>query len=509
MARNPDRQSAGRASVSVSNGDHIRLGPRPSWALGLNRQPRPSLPLVRWGSQQQATSEEVPFNEGPNFPYIIGTVIAANIVLLAAETDYRDLQVWWFCDVSFFLVFAAELAFRASHFGSMTLIDGSERLWTAIDCVTVAAGFLEVVLPMAWPLLAGTDQDTVNDSLLFQVVRLVRLLRLLRFLRIAKRVAALGEALMSMMDACSVIFGVLFLFILLCAVLCTQLLGHAIDSGGSGNSDTDNLLQKMKENFNDVPTSMFTLFQITTLDNWMDVAGPAIAQGWQWQIFFVVFISFGSWTMISILTAVASDRMVAAASDWEEIEAREREALRESFLSFLRDAFIEADVDGNGVMDREEFDSLIKKDSVKNYMSQQGVGVSVDDLEKAWETLDASAGRTGELTIDEFVTGFLTLSKGISTHDIANVDYSLRKTSSAAACRIQRLIELVRGIKARNEEVISALEKQSAMQQEQWTCMELWRGWVLEQNGKWAPNDDGGSPRQTPEATVAPTRPRR
>mmetsp|Transcript_6882 Transcript_6882/g.16254 ORF Transcript_6882/g.16254 Transcript_6882/m.16254 type:complete len:464 (-) Transcript_6882:105-1496(-) len=397
--------------------------------------------------------------------HFIGTAIAVNIILLAAETDYPGLTAWWFCDVAFFLGFALEIGLRAGRFGNATLLSEHERLWTALDWITITGGALEVVLP-----LLGIPEK----SALFSAIRLVRLLRLLRFLRIAKRVAALAQALMSMMDAFGVIFGVLFLFILLCAIICTQLMGRRHEWPADQPD--------VQGNFGDVPTSIFTLFQVTTLDNWMEVAGPVIVTDWRWQIFFVFFISFGSWTMISILTAVASDSMVAAASDREETEAREREALRERFLTFLRDAFTEADVDRNGVMDKQEFEALIKNETVLNYMSQQGVRVTLADLETAWDTLDASAGGSGELTIDEFVTGFLTLSKGISTHDIANVDYSLRRTSANAALRIQNLSQLVHAIKERNEGTVTALEGQLEVLREQLSCLELWRNWVLEQD---------------------------
>mmetsp|Transcript_39173 Transcript_39173/g.121449 ORF Transcript_39173/g.121449 Transcript_39173/m.121449 type:complete len:395 (+) Transcript_39173:367-1551(+) len=371
---------------------------------------------------------------------------------------------------------------RASCKGLKHLVRGSERFWSLLDGGTVAAGFLELLLPMSAPLIWGSEggKEAASESLTLRMLRLLRLLRLLRFLHLVKRLDALLKSLRYMADAIVSIFGVLFVFIISCAIMCTQLIGHVENhAGGEGPQPEDY--------FKDVTTSMFTLFQITTLDNWMDIAAPLIARDWRWQIFFIFFICFASWTMISILTAVASESVVEAAYDREEAEVREREELQESFLQFLRQSFVEADVDGNGVIDKEEFDALIQKESMLNRMSQEGVGVTVDDLQKAWETLDNTSGRCGELTIDEFVTGFLTLSKGISTQDIAHVDYTLRKVGGSAAVRIQRLHKLVQNVKASNDQVIEALVKQRALQAEQLACMGIWRQWALERDPKAIP----------------------
>jgi len=401
-----------------------------------------------------------------HFGSVVSVVISANIVLLAVETDYPELWAWVLCDFAFLLLFIAENAFVV-----MAMREDLDRCWILFDVALVVAGTCEVLIPLC--------QEPFTTSSEFLALRLLRLLRLLKLFKFSKRLAALAMALLKMIEPFTLIFGVLFLFILTGAIFCTTTLGRIETGTDRFSSDEVNDLQ---DSWGTVYTAVFTLFQITTLDNWMEVAGPVAATDWRWQLFFVIFISFGSWTMISILTAVASDSMVAAASDREEIEGREREALRENFLNFLRDAFLEADADGNGVMDSDEFETLIKKESVINYMSGHGVGVTVQDLQQAWETLDASAGRTGELTIDEFVTGFLTLSKGISTHDIANVDYGLRKTSGQAATRIQRLTKLVQDVRLENEQVISSLEQYGQMQREQLDCLGLWRDWAYKQD---------------------------
>merc|ERR1711957_889605 len=118
--------------------------------------------------------------------------------------------------------------------------------------------------------------------------------------------------------------------------------------------------------------------------------------------FFVFYIAFAAWTMISVLTAIAADNMIAATSDRKEMELREQEIKQRAFISFLRNTFYEADTDGNGLLDREEFEALMAKEMVTKEMGRLGVNLTDSDLFKAWQMLDIDD--SGELTIDEFVS---------------------------------------------------------------------------------------------------------
>merc|ERR1712151_24187 len=122
-----------------------------------------------------------------------------------------------------------------------------------------------------------------------------------------------------------------------------------------------------------------------------------------WRLFFVFFIAFASWTMLSVLTAVASTHMIEATSDRKESEIQEQELKHKLFIGFLQDAFVESDTDGNGYLDKEEFESLIAKPEVHRHMRELGVHLTPDELNKAWSMLDMDG--SGELNIEEFVTG--------------------------------------------------------------------------------------------------------
>merc|ERR1711908_204937 len=102
------------------------------------------------------------------------------------------------------------------------------------------------------------------------------------------------------------IYAVIFVLILCCAIVLTQTLARG--------SDLD---EHVVANFASVGVSMFTLFQVTTTDNWDRIASPVIRQNPAWRL---CFVAFASWVMIAALTGVAADCMITESSNQRERE---------------------------------------------------------------------------------------------------------------------------------------------------------------------------------------------
>merc|ERR1712232_1321762 len=117
--------------------------------------------------------------------------------------------------------------------------------------------------------------------------------------------------------------------------------------------------------FSDIPTSPFTLFQLTTADDWARIALPVVAIHPLWRVFFIFFITFMSWTMLSLLTAVASETMISASSVKRHEQVLVEELKRQSFTTFLCGEFVRADGDCNGVLDKQEFVDLMLQPILK------------------------------------------------------------------------------------------------------------------------------------------------
>lgn len=259
------------------------------------------------------------------------------------------------------------------------------------------------------------------------------------------------------------------------------MLGH-----GEGLGDLSQLgpektkdLERIHKFFQDVPTSLFTLFQLTTTDNWDAISDPLVGIDTRWRLFFVSFIAFASWIMISVLTAVASDCMIAATSDRKDFELKEIEAKQMQFIAFLRDSFIKSDADGNGFLDKEEFKQMIAPSSfVWDEMRRLGISLSEEELNKAWEMLDV--GERGVLTIEDFVAGLSCLQEGLATKHVVTIDYSLRSVTAKCEERWKKLETSLVELQQQNKEIVQKLSEQEKNSVQLNKTLWLWQRWALQ-----------------------------
>merc|ERR1711975_192060 len=104
----------------------------------------------------------------------------------------------------------------------------------------------------------------------------------------------------------------------------------------------------VQEHFGDVYLSMFTLFQVLTLDRWTGVVRPLMRkQGWT-VFFFVFFISVASFILMNLVTAM----LVEQAFTFMRQDEKEKEKAKEKELSNLKSIFVDLDEDGNGQLTR-------------------------------------------------------------------------------------------------------------------------------------------------------------
>mmetsp|Transcript_5212 Transcript_5212/g.12557 ORF Transcript_5212/g.12557 Transcript_5212/m.12557 type:complete len:535 (+) Transcript_5212:93-1697(+) len=366
-----------------------------------------------------------------------GAVITLNMLVLWGETDKPGLWVWDWVDIGFMLLFILEwfilvMCWRPSHNHHSSggflhnVVDmhchHHDCYWNCFDSFLVALGSFEVWI--ARPLHGGKPKQTG----FFQLLWLLRQLRIVRVFRMFNTLKVFCGAVAEMMYDFTWIFLVMFIAFVVCGVPLTYLLGHgeALEVPMADDEDGMEAYQKTRENFQDVATTLFTLFKLTTADNWDQISDPLLALDGRWRPFFVVFIAFASWMMLSVLTAIASDKIIDATSNRKELEQRERERKHKQFLLFLRDSFLDADADGNGFLDKEEFEEMMKKDEVHARMRQLGVRLSEEDLKRAWDMLDVDENPAG-LQIDDFVDGLKFLQEGLATKHVVTVDYSLKR----------------------------------------------------------------------------------
>eukprot|EP00439_Symbiodinium_sp_Y106_P064012 s2735_g10.t1 len=159
-----------------------------------------------------------------------------------------------------------------------------------------------------------------------------------------------------------------------------------------------------EELFGDVVKSMFTLFQLMTLDSWTGFARPLIAiESWT-AFFFIFFISVAVFVMMNLVTAVIVENAFAENKSEEKELAVRLEREKEEELEDLKNFFLQVDIDGSGSLTKQEFFKATKQRKVRQKL--RALDIMPKDIDELWDILDSGMG---ELKAEEFVHGIRRL----------------------------------------------------------------------------------------------------
>ncbi len=239
------------------------------------------------------------FVESDDFLKFITMIIILNAVTLGIETS-KNLQentytILHILDKIFIGIFVIEIflrifAYRLSFFRSG---------WNIFDFSIVAIS----LIPSSGP---------------FSIVRAFRIFRILRLMSVVPQMRSVINALLHAIPGMTSIVMVLVIIFYVCSVLVTQTFGVYPDP-------------KMQELYGSIGASMFSLFQVMTLEGWSEgIAIPTMQFfPWAWA-FYVLFIVVTSFAVLNlfigiIVEAMASEHMPASKSDVKEIEKNEQE----------------------------------------------------------------------------------------------------------------------------------------------------------------------------------------
>lgn len=145
----------------------------------------------------------------------------------------------------------------------------------------------------------------------FSVLRALRVLRVLRLVSAVKSMRGVVGALLGALPGMGSIAALLALVLYVAAVMATKLFGTVAP-----------------EYFGTLGGSLFTLFQIMTMEGWADIAREVMVEQPLAWVFFLVFILVSTFTVLNLFIAVVVNAMqeqVASEMQADE-EARERVA---------------------------------------------------------------------------------------------------------------------------------------------------------------------------------------
>ncbi|MBH62437.1 MAG: voltage-gated sodium channel [Alphaproteobacteria bacterium] len=227
------------------------------------------------------------FIEGRRAQTIITALIVLNAISLGLETSPKVMGTFGEAlsafDAFVLTVFVVEIAAKLFGRGWGFFRDG----WNVFDFVIVGIALLPASGPLA-------------------VLRALRVLRVLRLMSVVPQMRTVIQALITAIPGMISIIGLITLIFYVSAVLATNFFG------GDFN-----------EWFGSVGASMYSLFQIMTLESWsMGIVRPVMVEYPHAWAFFVPFILVTSFAVINLFIGVIVDAMQTQHTE----EAREIEA---------------------------------------------------------------------------------------------------------------------------------------------------------------------------------------
>ncbi|MCG5512612.1 ion transporter [Ectothiorhodospira shaposhnikovii] len=132
----------------------------------------------------------------------------------------------------------------------------------------------------------------------------LRVLRVLRLVSMVPKLRFIVEALLKAIPGILSIFGLLILLFYVFAVIATGLFGYS-----------------HPEWFGHLGRSMYTLFQVMTLESWsMGISRPVMeTHAWAW-VFFVPFILIATFTILNLFIAIIVNTMQSMQEEQQKFE---------------------------------------------------------------------------------------------------------------------------------------------------------------------------------------------
>jgi len=205
-------------------------------------------------------------------PWTQRTIIAlilANAVTLGLETAPSIMARWGgllvALDTLFLSIFTVEIAVRIYAFRGRFFRDP----WGLFDLAVVAIAWMPATGPLS-------------------VLRALRVLRVLRLISVMPRLRIVVEAMLHAIPGIGSVALLLVIVYYVCAVIATKLFGPS-----------------HPEFFGTIGESMYSLFQIMTLESWsMGIVRPVMEASPQAWLFFVPFILLTTFVVLNLFIGI-------------------------------------------------------------------------------------------------------------------------------------------------------------------------------------------------------------
>lgn len=196
------------------------------------------------------------------------------------------------------------------------------------------------------------------------------------------------------------------------------------------------------DRFGTVYRSMYSLFELMTLEGWDRTARPLVERQPAIMLFLALFIMIFTFGILNMVVALVVEKTLDQTRTMGDLSKRQKLIEAAQQLMELVSVFREGDSDESGTLSAEELKRVVQ-DSRKTL---EALGLPVEDAQELFNILDTD--NSGSITVQEFVQGIDKLQSGlISTWDavattcgVRKLDHELYKLESQLE-KMDRIIE--------------------------------------------------------------------
>jgi len=341
------------------------------------------------------------------FNVAMGILIILNIFVIAIETDVQhdarnasteSKVAWIIVDSLFVLVYMVEIAVRIYWQRAQWILSA----WNWFDTIILAIAVLDI-----WLLtLMQNDVDSLNVMQIFRIVRLVRLVRLVKLVRLMTDLYVILTALWHALQTLSFLLGITVFGLMIYSVLAVHLIGR---NAPLKNVDLDG--DTVQDRFGTVLRSMYTLFQLMTLDGWEKVARPIVMRQPLLILFIANFLCLFTFGMLNMTVALVIEKTLhhTKMAQEQQLEMDRQKLAGELVRICSLLPHTEASHDDTGRISWYQFKAAISQNRVIADLFEE-MGIAPDEAQELFAVLDWDGN--GDLTVDEFMSGIGKLQRG-------------------------------------------------------------------------------------------------
>eukprot|EP00931_Biecheleriopsis_adriatica_P108406 TRINITY_DN82724_c0_g1_i1.p1 TRINITY_DN82724_c0_g1~~TRINITY_DN82724_c0_g1_i1.p1 ORF type:complete len:587 (+),score=100.57 TRINITY_DN82724_c0_g1_i1:11-1771(+) len=374
-------------------------------------------------------------------------LLVSNAVFIGVQVEYGFENsvppAIEYIDYIFCVFFLLELMLRfTAHGCTFYWCDKEYRLWNIFDFIVVSLSTADTFSAI---ILRGVNSPLGNISILriIRVVRVLRVLRIIRVLKFFQDLRILITSIVSTLKTASFAFILIASCIYMFAIAITQLVSDYLSSlqhaGGLAVNEED-----MMFFFGSVGHTVFTLFMtISGGVDWKDAAIPLLETGFLAAFFYVLYVTLMTMCIMNVLTGIFCQAAVETAQNDRDNVMELQLKEKNMFIETLSELFESWGESGDGKCSLEEFTEHLGDKETEALL--RTLEIDARDALALFELLDSNA--TGEINLDEFVTGCITLkgsAKAVHVEKVCNLSMRLAAKINDLDDTVHLMMKIVR-----------------------------------------------------------------